>query len=223
MPTATKARPDWRTVVQGDSFSNVMRLVHLAVRADKPYQDAIRAGLTTARQRAYNDELTIQARRAGCTRSGELSGGASLKVLNQMSKEDAVSIANTYNSDLAQAIISIREETPAANRNVYAAQLREWEGQRAEGKAPQIAQWAEVTARSKAQQDFYKNNAIDGVAELQPTVAVCPVCQGWIARGEISLKVAEHSPPPYHLRCVHAWVTRPEKVPRQDCNEIWMG
>lgn len=218
-----KARPDWRTVVQDDAFSNVMRLVHLAVRYDKTQQDAIRAELTTARQRAYNDELSIQARRAGCTRSGELSGGASLKVLNQMSKEDAVSIANTYNSDLAQAIISIREETPAANRNVYAAQLREWETNRAEGKAPQIAQWAEVTARSKAQQDFYKNNTIDGVAELQPTVAVCPVCQGWIARGEVSLKVAENNPPPYHLRCVHAWVTRPEKVSRQDCNEIWMG
>lgn len=223
MPTATKARPDWRTVVQDDAFSNVMRLVHLSVRYDKIQQDAIRAELTTARQRAYNDELSIQARRAGCTRSGELSGGASLKALNQMSKEDAVSIANTYNSDLAQAIIGIREETPTANRNVYATQLREWETNRAEGKAPQIAQWAEVTARSKAQQDFYKNNTIDGVAELQPEVAVCPVCAGFIARGSVPMKVAQHSPPPFHLRCPHYWQTYPEKVNRQDCNEIWMG
>lgn len=220
----TKAKPSWQDAIRGDAFSNVMRLVHLAVRYDKPQQDAIRAELTKSRQRVYNDELTIQARRAGCvSRTGELDGGAPLKALNQMSKEDAVSIANTYNSDLAQAILQIRQDVPMANRNVYASRLREWETNRAEGKAPQIAGWVESTARSKAQQDFYKNNGIEGTAVLEPTTAVCPVCQGWINRGEVSLKVASNSPPPYHLRCVHAWVTRPEKVTREDCNELWLG
>lgn len=219
----SKARPNWQNVVQADSFSNIQRLIHLAVRYDKTQQDAIRTELTKARQRSYNDELSIQARRAGCERQGELSGGSILKQLNQQSKEDATSIANTYNLDLAQAIIRIRNDTPNANRNVYAARLREWETARAVGKAPQIAQWAEATARSKAQQDFYKNNAIEGVAELQPTTAVCPVCAGFIARGLVPMKVAQHSPPPFHINCPHAWLTRPEKVDRQDCDSVWVG
>lgn len=215
-----KAHPTWQQVVS-DNLSPVQRLVHLAMRYDSEMTGSIRGELTRARLRAYNDELSIQARRAGCTRQGEMTAGPALSELNEMSKEDAEAMERQYNLDLAGAIAQIGKDTPSANRNVYAARLREWEGKRVEAKAPAIAQWTENSARAKGFEDFHKNNKLEGTAHLEPEIAVCPVCQGWVNRGEIPLKVASNNPPPYHFRCPHEWVTTPEKV--DDCTDLWVG
>lgn len=218
----TKARPDWQAVVS-EKLSRVQALVHLAVRYDKTQTDAIRAELTKARQRAYNDELSIQARRAGCSRQGEMTGGPALSELDQASKDDAEAFANQYNADLAGAIIQIGSDTPTANRHTYAARLREWEGQRAEAKAGPLAGWAENTARSLAQQDFHGNNKLEGSAHLEPAEAKCPVCAGWVARGDVRLRVAMNNPGVFHFGCPHGWVTDPEKISADECGELWMG
>lgn len=213
---ATKAGPPAL-----DTLSNVQRLVHLAVRADSVYTDDLRAELTRTRARAYNDELSIQARRAGCSRQGEMESGEALSDLNELSKEDAEAFAKAYNNDLAGAIVRIGTDTPSANRNTYAARLREWEGERAEKKAGPLAMWAESSARSLAFEQFHKMNKLEGTAELEPADAVCPVCQGWAARGEVPLKVAANNPPPYHPNCPHSWQVTPEKI--DDCSDVWMG
>ena len=62
-----------------------------------------------------------------------------------------------------------------------------------------------------------------GYAVLEPRTAVCPVCQGWIERGEVPLRVAMNHPPPYHFRCPHLFVTYPELVAQDDCPLLWMG
>lgn len=214
---------DWRVVV--DEMPRVQRLVHLMIRYDTVDEDATRAELLRVRRRAYEDELTIQAARVGCPgRSGRLVNASVLAELNQMCADDARSIANTYNYDLAGAISRIRSETPTANRFTYAARLREWETARAKWKTPQIAQYTENSARSLAQQHFSAFNAdVFGFAVLEPRQAVCPVCQGWIARGEVPLNVAMNNPPPYHPGCPHAWRTVYDKVSRDVCPRLWMG
>lgn len=204
-------------------LSNVQKLVRLAMKYDSVQTNAVRADLTRARQRAYNDEIGIQARRAGCTRSGTLTGGPALSELDQMSKADAEAFTEAYNSDLTAAIFQIGQDTPSANRNTYAARLRTWEGQRAESKAGTLAGWVESSARSLGFEQFHKNNKLEGSAHLEPGTAVCPVCQGWIARGEVSLKVASNSPPPYHQRCPHFWQVAPEKVAPGECDSLWVG
>jgi hypothetical protein len=211
----------WQPVVDG--MSDVGRLVHLAMRYDGVDTERVRVELLDVRKRAYENELTRQAQLVGCTRQGMLGPGAELSALNEESVKDAASIANTYNYDLAIAIQKIRAETPTANRYVYARRLREWEAARAQWKTPQIRQYATTQARNQAQADFARNNNTAGVARLVPTTAVCPVCKGIIARGWMPLRVAQQDPPPYHPNCPHLYEIRPERVPREECIDLWMG
>lgn len=213
---------DWQSVV--GEMTNVQKLVHLAMRKDPVDEENIRSGLLRARRLAYDDELTTQAISVGCTgRVGRLSNGDILSELNDDSQRDALSITNTYNYDLAIAILNIAIEAPRANRYVYAARLRDWESARGSWKNPQIALNTELAARSKAQQDFYRFNNIGGSATLQPTKAVCPICQGWIDRGIVPVYVAQANPPPYHVNCPHSWSTDPDKIAPDECPELWMG
>jgi hypothetical protein len=214
---------DWQALV--GSLSPVNKLVHLAARLDAYDVETIRAELLQSRRRAYESELTIQARRVGCSKqTGRLVNGAILSELNRMSIDDAMSIVNTYNYDLALAIVRIRADVPTANRYVYAARLSAWAKARAQWKVKQIGLHTEISARSMAQTDFYDNNSsILGVCVLEPRQAVCPVCQGWILRGEVPIDVAMDDSPPYHANCPHLWRTIPDKVAQDACRDLWVG
>lgn len=213
---------DWRAVVDG--MTDVQKLVHLAARWDAFDEEATRGSLLRAMRRHYDDELTIQAGRIGCPgRRGQVRNGPILTELNNVCIGHAASIVNTYNYDLAIAIRHIGVETPTANRHVYASRLQAWEAARAKWKGPQIEMMTDGFARSKAQQDFYDYNGHGGTATLEPRIAVCPICQGWIDRGEVPLRVAENEPPPYHVACPHIWVTRPDQWAKENCPLLWMG
>lgn len=213
---------DWETPIE--QAPDIVKLVHLSMRMDGYDMEEIRADLLKIRRAAYEEELTIQAARVGCPgRKGRLNNGSILTGLNNASIEDARSIVNTYNYDLYTAIMRIRSDTPTANRYTYAKYLLEWSQQRSAWKDKQIAEYAINTARSQAQSDFYTMNNAFGSAILQPTQAVCPVCLGWISRGEVTLRVALNNPPPYHVNCPHAWRTYPERVPKDECPLLWMG
>lgn len=202
----------------------VQQLMHLAMRWTSDDQERIRAELLRQRREYYEAELTDQAARVGCPgRRGRLAEGPILSQLNDASLTDAISIVNTYNYDLARAILSIYSEVRTANRWVYASRLQAWEAARAGWKDPQIAQYAEVSARSLAQQHFHQYNATLGYAVLEPGTAVCPVCQGWIERGEVSLHEAQNNPPPYHINCPHIFACYPDRVAKSECADLWVG
>lgn len=217
-----EARP-WRPIV--DSLPDVGRLVHLALRMDSVDEERVRTELLAMRRRAYESELGVQSERVGCGRkAARVTAGWVLNALNQDSTRDAQSITNTYNYEAAVEIARIREETPTANRHVYARRLLEWSAQREIRKDAQIAEYTEASARSMAQRDFYANNAVEsGTAHIEPRTAVCPVCKGWIARGEVPLDVAMNAPPPYHPNCPHGWVIAAKKMSRLECEQLWLG
>lgn len=214
----------WQTRVN-DLESRTTRLVHLAARMDVTDQSRLRESLLKAAVRAYADELTIQAARAGCPgRQGRLTTGAALTELNDKAKEDAASIVATYNYDLVSAIEHIKAQTPSANRNTYASRLAEWDLARNSWKSPQIAEYTEGYARSLAQRDFASMNNLGGVARLEPTTAKCEVCSGWIRRGDVPVREATANPPPYHPFCPHIFVTSYDPlVPKSECPLLWVG
>lgn len=215
---------NWQAMVS-DDLTDIGKKVHLSMRQDPYDVERIKAELLRERRRYYEAELTDQARRLGCGMMvGRLRDQTILDELSAASERDATSIVNTYNADVAGAIRYIRAETPTANRYVYAKRLGAWEQKRATWKNGQIAQYTEMSARAKAQQDFFaKNGVYEGVATLEPKRAVCPVCQGWVARGEVPINVARHNPPPYHIGCPHYWNVAPDRIPKTTCRFLWMG
>lgn len=189
-------------------------------------QSAIRSDeLQRIRIVAFNSEIGNQNYAVGCfARGGYLTNPDIITSLKRDSDKDAAGIVNTFNYDLAAAIIRIGEEHPKLSRYKYGDYLIDWRRQRDAVKGPQIAQYTESDARAKAQTEFYRRNwQLIGTARLEPTSAVCPVCQSWVARGEVPMAVAINNPPPYHLRCPHFWVTNPKKVLPGGCAKLWNG
>jgi hypothetical protein len=210
----------WHTLVGG--MTPVQKLVHLAVRMTDEDRDQLKTQLVRMMRRAYEQELTHQAARAGCSnRQGQLRNGPILSELDDICRGMAQGIVDTYNRDLAYAIRNIAADVPTANRTTYAARLREWESKRAAWKTPQIEQYTTNEGRSRAQAAFIERNRIEGFAVLMPERAACPVCQGWINRGNVPLRVAINNPPPYHPNCPHLWRTYYGRA--ADCSLLWVG
>lgn len=217
---------DWESIVRGEGFSDVMRLVHLAMRQTLDNEEAIRAELLKIKKRSYEEELSDLAEASGCSnRRAILGNNESLSELNTQSKAGAESITNTYNYDLALAIIAIRSLDPRANRHRYASKLKTWENNRSTWKDKQIAMDTVLSSKSLAQADFFRfNPELEGTAVLEgPDPAAEPICQGWLNRGEVPGRVATNNPSPFHLNCPHYWRHNPGKVPEGGCPDIWLG
>lgn len=215
---------NWREVV--DQMTDVQKLVHLAVRMDQQHEEAYRSELLKSRRREYEAALTDLANAVGCDREGRLQEGSILTELNNASKIDAGSIVNTYNYDLAHAIIQISNDVPTANRNTYAKRLREWETSRGEWKNQQIALNTHLTTLGKAQREFLENNTnIDAEAILEgPDPAAEAICQGWLNRGRVPIQTAINNPSPFHLGCPHPWKILPlGQVEPGGCDDLWLG
>jgi hypothetical protein len=215
---------NWQAVV--DEMSNVRKMVHLAARKDMLDVDHIRTVLVREGRKEYEAELGNLALQMGCPgRSGQLTNGPILSDLAEIFQAHAASIANTYNYDLARQINNLYEQNHRGNRHYYAAHLRGWDAIRKELKDPQIDMMTAGVAIAKAQEHFFQMNGdLLAIAVLEPTTAVCPVCQGWIERGEVPAWEAVSSPPPYHVNCPHTWrFKRADKLPTEQCELLWMG
>lgn len=215
-----EAQP-WEPIVARSS--DVMKLAHGATMRDDVAEQVTRGELTNIRARAYEKELKLQGQAVGCPEyRARLGQSEEWVTMLEQSTDDARSITTTYNRELANQINRIRKEVPTANRFVYAKRLKAWETNRANFKERQIVGHTTLSARSKAQADFYNKNGITaGHAILRPRTAVCPICQGWIDRGEVPVNVATSDAPPYHPSCPHIWDITTPKLPKDGCKNLW--
>lgn len=213
----------WQPVVA--EFSRVQKLVHLAMRQDPVDVSAVSAQIFREKRTAYEDGLTIQAAEAGCPGRRGMADNAVLSEMKAEADTEAAGIVNTYNYDLAHAVRHIREDTPTANRNVYAKRLLEWDSTRSDWKSKQIMLWNTMSWRDRATEDFVAHNPQLNVnyAILQPrTAAVCDVCKFWIREGKVPIEQANKVKWPAHLNCPHYWEMHYEKR-KVDCSEMWVG
>ncbi len=220
------AQPNWQTIVRGDDFSNVMRLVHLAARMTDENVENLKAQLLRTRRRSFETELDRLSKTVGCDRKSIVDSGPELSAMSDLSATDAQSIVDTYNRDLALAVIVTRAETPRANRNTYASRLTKWDKNRSSWKDRQVAMQSVLDARSLAQKSFHElNPGLEGSAILiGPDPAREPICQGWLNRGRVDIQVAINNPSPFHLNCPHTWeITHTSKLNKDECRDLWMG
>ena len=110
-----------------DQMNFTQRLAFFVARWGFVKEEQTRTTLLDMRRKAYEDELTIQARHTGCAgRTGRLTNTAITARLNDDSDRDAKSIGNTYNYYLALEIIRAGEGGGRIGPLRYARAIRDW-------------------------------------------------------------------------------------------------
>jgi hypothetical protein len=221
-----KERRNWRPLV--DQMSNVQVWVHLSLRYGIDDEEDRAKLLFSQSRRDYESAIREEVKGLGCMDPGRviLQEGTELKELSDRAKWAASSIANTYNYDLAQAILQVGRDAPRANRNVYYYRLSQWEQARAERKEPQINKTETAWAMNRAKEAFHKYNAILARAEVWPYPTVCPVCAEYVAANPYSSmdELYRRCELPAHVGCPHHG--RPlldRKLTREECAGLWTG
>jgi hypothetical protein len=213
---------DWQALVGSERFTAVMQLVHSYYRMTEADAARIVIEISKQKQQAYENELTKLASKAGCPSVG-VADTYTLDSIKDQSEDEANGIVDTYNWDLAYAIINIHDNHPRANRNTYLNQLGGWNNSRASWKYVQIALHNSGEWQAQAQLDFTTYNDLTGWAELLPKKAAEPVCQRLAQRKRIPLREAQDymSSWPPHLNCPHYWETHLGEI--ADCADMWLG
>jgi len=183
-------------------------------------------------------DSTLQdlAVRHGCRANQVDVGGRVTETVERAAADSAASIVNTYNYDLARAILQIGEATPTANYRTYRtrllgdtpnsiyAGLDNWGSQAGTRKMVQIATTETNTAINMITQQFYRRNSeLDGQAFLLPLTAACPICQAGVDGNPYrSVRaVYQAGPWPAHPECVH--YPKVQTAQAGDCSEMWLG
>lgn len=213
-----KAAPDWEDSLGG--FSPVMVLVHDTMRLYEEDQNFIYDEILKSRIVEYEDAISDYIAQMGCGGKAHVTSQKEIEYIKDQSREDAQSILNTHNRDLAKTIRGIKDDVPTANRSTYTSRFRIWNMGRQIWKATQIALHTTLTTRDYALKTFSDHNNLEPNVKLFPRTAKEPICQGWINRGLVNYEVAERNPSPYHLNCVHYWkpMFRIGK-----CEGLWIG
>lgn len=226
---ATEA--DWRQLV--DEMSDVQKLVHLTARMQDADVTEIGDRLFKEGREAYREGLNAEIRRWGCTdRAIVPTAGPELSAIRERADFAAESITGTYNFNLAKEILRIGEDTPKANRNVYAFRLFKagdsWDKLYWDRKKTEVAQVETMTMINASTADFYARNGdlLQPEANVIPQLAVCPICQAMIDGNpwpSVDEVYRQFDVPP-HLNCPHyveAVATR--RLSLDECRQLWVG
>lgn len=216
------ARRNPEAIISSEDYTAIMLLVYGYFKMDETDVKRIADEIANQKLQAYEAELTALAGKAGCAKQG-IADVYTTDSIRDQSDYEAAGIVNTYNYDLAQALIAIHEQHPRANRNTYLIALSAWNNQRATWKYAQIALHNKGEWQAQAQMDFTTYNDLSGWAELLPKKAAEPVCQDIAQRKRIPLREAQDlmAAWPPHLNCPHYWELHTGQI--ADCEDMWLG
>ncbi|MHC4088678.1 MAG: hypothetical protein ACYSVY_00090 [Planctomycetota bacterium] len=230
---AERAEPgDWRPTV--DEMSNVQKMVHLTARWVDDDRDERARRLFDEGRETYRQTLQDELNRWGCGGRQALAPavGAELSAIRERVDWAAESVKNTYNLELAKEIVRVGEETPTANRHVYAHRLyyREdsWDGRYWQERDLMIAQTETMAMVNAALADFYARNGdlLQPEANVLPIAAVCPICQEMVDGNpwrSVDAVYNKFDFPP-HPNCPHRPVPAVAgRLANDQCALLWAG
>lgn len=199
------------------------RRLALAFEFTAPDTIALTASILKQRNETWRQTLTEEARAAGSGKVGIGPTGSDLSELSRMSREDAVSIANTFNEWLGHRIDELYNAIPDGNREYYIRELTRLADDRAEWKDRQIANMNRNTARTFAQTRFNVENKVGEALYLftGPPPRE-PVCAGLFSAGVVDRTFIARNPTPVHINCPHSWEVQITRVGVQ-LDRLWVG
>ncbi len=157
--------------------------------------------------------------------------------IDEAAHESANSIIDTFALALAREIVRLGKLDPAPTYRDYRRALfgeavdigtvsaATWAAERARYKIPQIGRTETAVTVNLAVQLFYQRNSdLDGLAELLPYSAACPICEAGVAANPYpDLGAVEQAGPwPAHPFCIHyPAVVAPRLA--ADSGSLWAG
>lgn len=202
--------------------TQLVQVISLLYRMESDDIKPLEADLLDQRKAAWVGALAEKAREYGCDGVPRPPSGRDLEELRAMSREDAASIAATWNADVERQVEALYAANPRGNRRYYAANMERWAAERATWKAPSIALNTAQQTRFYAQQQFRRNNGLRGGRyRLVGVPPVCRICMRHFAAGLVDEQYVQRNPAPIHVNCPHEW--REMKDQRVPCDELWIG
>lgn len=201
----------------------LLRRLSLAFEFAVTDEDALTESIYQQRAEAWRSALTAEARAAGSSKTGRGPNDSDRDYLRRQSREDARSIRNTFNRDLASQINQLYDADPARARQSYVDELTAWANARAEWKDRQISNQNRSTARTYAQQRFNAENQVGEALYLfaGPPPRE-PICAGHFAAGLVNREYIERNPTPVHINCPHSWDKQVSQL-GVALSKIWVG
>jgi len=198
------------------------RVIGLLYSMERDDITALAGDLLERRKAAWVTALQELAREHGCrSRRPTAPRREQLKELQRQAREDARSIARTWNRDVLREIRRLYDANPRGNRRYYARNMERWADARSEWKDPQIALQTEATTRWYAQEEFRRLNGLNERFVFSGPPPTCEVCVRLFAAGVVDKRFVERHATPVHVNCPHEWTAVAPKQLR--CKDMWLG
>jgi hypothetical protein len=202
--------------------SRLTQIISLFYHMNLDDMNALSAQLLESRKRTWFEALRAEARAYGCNQVPNAPSGSDLAELKAMSKEDALSITNTYNRDVDRQIDKLYDANRKGNRFYYAKQMEAWSERRRAWKQPSIVVTTETQTSEFARSRFRQMNIPAGrkyiFAGGAPT---CKDCVSRFAAGVVDEAYIRKYSTPRHLNCPHYW--RELRLSKLKCETLWLG
>lgn len=203
-------------------MSRLTQIIGLLYQRTDAERVQLERQLLEHRKRVWATALRAEAARHGCNKAPRAPSGSDLAELRRMSREDAESIARTWNRDVERQLEKLYAANPRGNRNYYARGMEAWAAEREAYKGPQIAIVTETTTAEYARQRFQEANYSGKERyRFEGPPPTCRECATLFAAGTVAETFIRRHPCPVHLGCPHRWVA--VKLPKIPCNEMWLG
>lgn len=201
----------------------LIRRLSLAFEFAVTDEDALTESIYQQRATAWRAALTEEARSSGSGKQGVGPNGDNRDYLRQMSRQDAQSVRQTFNRDLASQINQLYDAQPDGRRDYYVQALTRWANERAQWKDRQIATMNRGSARTYAQQQFNMRNNVGHALYLYGGPSPRgPRCADHFAAGVVNQQYVDANPQPEHVNCPHYWQKQQSRV-GVPLDKLWVG
>lgn len=163
--------------------------------------------LLATRLDVWRDAITSELHAVGARgRSARSARGRDLRYLERISREDAESIAQTWNDWVIRRIDELYDANPRGNRYYYTKNLEGLARQRDSHHQRVIALNTDSTTRQYARQRFIEENDLsESFYEYAGASPVSDECKERFAAGTVDYNYIKAHPVPAHPRCPHEW------------------
>jgi hypothetical protein len=176
--------------------------------------------IATLRVAAYEGRLQNIIDGIGLNQEAHLYEPAILRRIARESRDVALGVINTANTSLRNFI---NNQPVGTTQRQMAAMTRQWQADRQQWKARQIAQNEGLIGRHQADADVLKRNGLTPQVKVVPSVSAEKLCADAIARGWMRPSDVGFSLP-LHVNCIHSFAYRQsfeDMVKGKD--KLWLG